>query len=128
MNENNGRSGVGLQPCSATNVGTRVVPISPQAQDGLYTSASLDERKHELIVKVINHASAARKTEIRLSTKDLTEPIKLTTLQSSDLNAENTFDQPKNVSPQTLSATINAGTISAELPAYSVNVYRVPMR
>ena len=49
-----------VQRVFANNVGTRIVPVTPQAQDGLYTSASLDERTHELIVKAINVSSAAR--------------------------------------------------------------------
>ncbi len=56
-----------VQKMFANNVGTRIVPVTPQAEGGLFTSASLDERTHELIVKAINYASTARHAEIRLN-------------------------------------------------------------
>jgi alpha-N-arabinofuranosidase len=51
-----------VQKVFATNTGTRIVPVTPQAVNGLYTSASLDERSHELIVKTINYALHAGNT------------------------------------------------------------------
>jgi len=42
-----------VQKLFANNVGTRIIPVTTQAEAGLYTSASLDERNHELIVKAI---------------------------------------------------------------------------
>ena len=43
------------------------MPVTPQAEGGLYTSATLDERTHELIVKAINYSATARPAEIRLN-------------------------------------------------------------
>jgi len=117
-----------VQMLFASNVGTRVVPVTPQAEGGLFTSASLDERSHELIVKVINDTPAARQAEVRLGPVSSPGEAKLTTLQSADLNAENSFDHPKAVSPEASTVNVRAGTISAELPAYSVNVYRVSLK
>lgn len=117
-----------VQKIFATNVGTRVVPVTPQAADGLFTSASIDEGKHELIVKVINHAAAARPAEIRLGAHDLSGTVKLTTLESADLKAENSFDHPKAISPEESTVEVHAGIISAKLAPYSVNVYRVEMK
>jgi alpha-N-arabinofuranosidase len=42
-----------VQKVFANNVGTRIIPVTPEAVDGLYTSATLDEGAHELIVKAI---------------------------------------------------------------------------
>src|SRR5207302_7177765 len=88
-----------VQRIFASNVGTRIVPVTPQAQDGLYTSASLDERSHELIVKAVNVASTTRAVEIDLNGANPSGTAKVTTLEGADLNAENSFDYPKSVAP-----------------------------
>jgi alpha-L-arabinofuranosidase len=48
-------------------------------------------------------------------------------LESADLNAENSFDQPKNVSPKYSAVEVKSGRIPAQLGPYSVTVYRVPV-
>lgn len=117
-----------VQQLYSNNVGTRIIPVSPQAEGELFTSASLDEHRHELIVKVINDAPAARPAEIRLGTTAAAATAKLTTLESADLNAENSLDHPTAVAPQASTIEVRAGVISAQLPPYSVNVYRVAMK
>jgi alpha-N-arabinofuranosidase len=115
-----------IQKVFANNVGTRVVPVTPQAVDGLYTSASLDERSHELIVKVVNHSPAARQAEIGLNGAKLSGSVKVTTLGSADLSAENSFEHPKAVAPENSTVEVKEGAISVRVGAYSVNVYRIP--
>jgi alpha-N-arabinofuranosidase len=115
-----------VQKVFANNVGTRIVPVTPQAVDELYTSASLDERTHELIVKVVNHSPAGRQAEIRLNGAKPLGPVKVTTLGSADLNAENSFEHPVAVAPESSTLEVKAGAISVQLGPYSVNVYRIP--
>ena len=117
-----------VQSLYANNAGTRIVPVTPQAEAGLYTSASLDERSHELIVKAINNTATARPAEIRLGGGNASGSAKVITLASADLNAENSFDRPKAVSPQISTAEVKSGTLSVQLRPYSVNVYRISMR
>jgi alpha-L-arabinofuranosidase len=117
-----------VQELFASNIGTRIVPVTPQAEGGLFTSASIDERKHELIVKVINDTASARPTEIRLGALGSSGTAKVTILQSANLKAENSFDYPKAVSPEASAVEVRAGTISTELRPYSVNVYRMSMK
>ena len=102
--------------------------MTPQAEAGLYTSASVDEREHELIVKVINNTASVRQSEIRLGATRYAGSAQVTVLQSTDLNAENTFDHPKAVSPQPATAEVRSGMILTELGPYSVNVYRVSLK
>ena len=116
-----------VQKVFANNAGTRIVPATAQTEGGLYTSAALDERTHELIVKVINDTAAARPAEIRLSGLDRPADVKVTTLQSADLNAENSFDHPTAVAPVSSTAEVHSGTLSVQLPPYSLNVYRISM-
>jgi alpha-N-arabinofuranosidase len=114
-----------VQSLYANNVGTRVVPITPQSEGGLYTSASLDERTHELIVKVINTTSSLRSSEIRTTGIRMSGVVKMTILRGADLNAENSFDNPKAVAPESTIVQSKSGRIVLELKPYSVNVFRM---
>jgi alpha-N-arabinofuranosidase len=117
-----------VQSLFANNAGTRIVPVTPHAEDWLYTNATLDERTHELIVKAINNSSTARAVEIRLDGGNAKGSAKVTTLGSADLNAENSFDHPKAVAPETSTVDVSSGTIPVELRPYSLTVYRIPLQ
>jgi len=117
-----------VQSLFANNVGTRIIPITPQTQDSLYTSASLDERTHELIVKAINVSGNAKPVELDLKGINPSGAAKVTTLANTDLTAENSFEHPRNVSPKYSTMEMNSGILAVQLPPYSVTVYRVPLR
>ena len=114
-----------VQKVFASNVGTRIIPVTPEAVDGLYTSATLDEGAHELILKVVNYSPNARAAEIRLNGINASGTVKVMTLASADLNAENSFEHPTNVSPEASTLQVTTGSIPAQLAAYSVTVYRI---
>jgi alpha-N-arabinofuranosidase len=116
-----------VQNVFANNAGTRAVPATPQAEDSLYTSATLDERTHELIVKAINDTGSSRAAEIRLAGVAGSPMAKVTTLTSADLNSENSFEHPQAVAPSASTAEVKSGMLTVQLPAYSLNVYRIPM-
>ncbi len=119
-----------VQRVFASNTGTRVLPITPQhtteGDAGLYTSAVLDERTHELIVKAINYSPDARRAQIKLQGMNTSGTAKVTTLQSADLKTENTFNQPKAVAPVSSTLDVKSGAIDAQLLPYSLTVYRIP--
>jgi alpha-L-arabinofuranosidase len=115
-----------VQRVFASNEGTRIVPVTPQANAGLYTSASLDERSHELIVKAINHSPDPRRAEIKLNGSHASGTAKVTTLGSADLNAENSFDHPTAVAPESTTLAVKNGSLSVQLRPYSLTVYRIP--
>jgi alpha-N-arabinofuranosidase len=117
-----------VQSVYANNVGTRIVPVTPQAEGGLYTSATLDERTHELIVKAINNSAAARAAEIRVNGMQAVGTGKAVILANTDLNAENTFEHPTAVAPVSSSFEVKDGAITVQLQAYSLNVYRIPVQ
>ncbi len=117
-----------VQSVFANNAGTRVVPVTPQAADELYNSATLDERSHELIVKAINDSERGRPVEIRLSGASPSGTVKVITLGSADLNAENSFEQPKAIAPEVTSMEMKSGAMRVRLRPYSLTVYRIPMR
>ena len=115
-----------VQKVFANNVGTRIVPVTPQAEAGLYTSATLDEDTGELIVKAVNYAPAERTAEIRLNGINPTGATEVTTLSSGDLNGENSFERPTAVAPEYSTIDLKSGTIAVQLRPYSVTIYRIP--
>jgi alpha-L-arabinofuranosidase len=117
-----------VQRLFASNAGTRVVPVTPQAEAGLYTSATIDERSNELIVKAINSTSSTLPAEIRLAGPARSATAKVTTLQSADLNTENSFEHPEAIAPAPSTVEVRSGRLSVQMQPYSVNVYRVPMQ
>jgi len=117
-----------VQSIFANNVGRHLIPVTPQAQDGLYTSASLDDGAHELIVKAVNVSPNARPAEIRLSGLNPSGTGKVVTLESTDLNAENSLDHPKNIAPKSSTLALGSSTLSVQLNPYSVTIYRIPVR
>jgi alpha-N-arabinofuranosidase len=116
-----------VQKAFANNAGSRTVPATPQAEDGIYTSATLDERSRELIVKAVNVSAEARSAEIRLDGVDVSATAKVTP-RAADPQAENSFEHPTAVAPAASTAEVHAGKIATELSPYSVTVYRVPLQ
>lgn len=117
-----------VQSVYANNVGTRVVPISPLVADELYTTATLDERTHELIVKAINNSASARPATLHLNGARTSGSAKVTTLASADLAAENSFENPKAVAPKESTMAVTPGDMNVELQPYSLTVYRIPLQ
>ena len=115
-----------VQRIFASNAGTRVVPATPQAAAGFYTSATVDDRTHELIVKVVNNSPEARAAELQLTGINPAGPATVTTLQSSDLNRENSFENPNAIAPESSTLELHSGSNSVQLQPYSVTVYRIP--
>src|SRR5450631_4384177 len=115
-----------VQKVFASNVGTHILPTTPRANGGLYTSAVLDENTHEVIVKAINYSPTSRSVEIRLNGVTSSGKAKVTTLLGADLSAENSFEHPTAVAPESSSVEVKSGSIAAPLRPYSVTVYRIP--
>jgi alpha-N-arabinofuranosidase len=109
-----------------------VVPVTPLVDgDGLYTSATLDERTHELILKAINHSASARSAVIKLDGAKASGTAKMVTLASGDLSAENSFESPKNVAPVMSEMPVGDGDrdgIRVEMKPWSLTVWRIPVR
>ncbi len=117
-----------VQQIFSRNVGTRVVPTAPQAEGGLYTVASLDERTHELIVTGVNTTAAPIPAQIQLAGLSSSAAVQVTTLSSPDLKTENSFDQPNAVAPVASTVDVTGKTIAVQFPAYSVTAYRIPVK
>jgi len=117
-----------VQRVFASNVGTRIVPVTPHATDGLYTVADLDG--HTLIVKAVNATPAPRPATIQINGATPSGNATVTTLASDDLKAENSFEHPTNIAPTTSTLTIpaNSTTLPRTHPPNSLTVYRIPIQ
>lgn len=118
-----------VQKVFANNVGTRILPVGPrEGEGGLYTSASLDERAHELIVKVVNATPSARDALVELHGATPVGAVAVTTLASADLAAENSLARPTALAPVQSTLPSRADGVPVRLGAYSLVVLRIPLR
>ena len=123
-----------VQKMYATNLGTNVLPVtvngSPEnGQKDLYSSASLDGKSGEAIVKLVNSAASPR--TVRLEFKgagDVKRSGRQIVLASADLKAENSLDQPTRLSPVEKPLPSGGGTLDITLQPQSMTVLRVPVR
>jgi alpha-N-arabinofuranosidase len=120
-----------VQKLFANNVGTKILPLTinksaANAQNGLYVSASLDDRTNEIIIKAVNVAKTARPVQIALEGVSGMKEGQSTVLASADLKAENSLDRPTQVAPTESKITGNRSIIQANLKPYSLTVLRLP--
>ncbi|MFT3680232.1 MAG: alpha-L-arabinofuranosidase C-terminal domain-containing protein [Ferruginibacter sp.] len=119
-----------VQKIFSLNKGTKVVPITLNnnvvaGQDSLYASACIDAAASELVIKIVNASGKEQTSTLAVKGNKLAGSGKLILLQSSDLDAMNTFDQPVLVAPKESAVKANAGKIGYKAPPYSVGVVRI---
>jgi len=123
-----------VQKMFSVNKGTRRLPIlidgsAKNGQNELYATASLDEVSGEVIVKIVNTGSAAKETRITLAgAQRVGQSGKTLVLQSEDLKAENSLDQPTRIAPVEKQFQLPGGEFSYSVLPRSFTVLRVPLR
>ncbi len=120
-----------VQKLFANNAGTKAIPISEGKnpvinKDGIFASSVLDENTQEIIVKLVNTGESAKPININLSgSGKLAGEAQLITLESEDLEAVNTLDNPESISPKTSVVQVVGKKIKLDAPAYSLSIIRV---
>lgn len=102
-----------VQQMYACNKGTNVLPLTmngksvagQEGQDGLFASAVVDKKKGEIIVKVANTSDKAQDVTLNLNGLKGSRSATATTLQSDNMDAENTLDNPNLIRPVETTAT-----------------------
>ena len=120
-----------VQKLFSTNKGTNVVtalrygkPLT--GQDSLYVSAVIDKHTNDVIIKVVNASGKKQTNTIKLDgLKKLGSEAIVTTLQSDDINSENSFAKPFNVSPVESKIPVKKKQILLSSAPYSFSVIRV---
>src|SRR5262245_46270962 len=94
-----------VQKLFSLNRGSRILPTqlngsTKNGQQNLFTSASLDEKAGEVVLKLVNTEASAKEVRINLAgAAKPGQPGKAFILANADLKAENSLDEPKKVSP-----------------------------
>jgi alpha-N-arabinofuranosidase len=119
-----------VQKMYATNRGTHVLPVAvngtaKNAQNGLYTSASVDQQNAEVILKAVNATGTARTVRVDLKGAGAIQGnARLIVLASADLKAENTLDQPARLAPVERPLTVSSNGVDLTLEPQSFTVVR----
>lgn len=126
-----------VQQMYACNKGTNVLPLTmngksvagQDGQDGLFASAVVDKKKGEIIVKVANTSDKAQDVTLNLNGLKGSRSATATTLQSDNMDAENTLDNPNLIRPVETTATCvskkNMTVLNDKLPAKSFRMYKI---
>ncbi|MDI3321956.1 alpha-L-arabinofuranosidase C-terminal domain-containing protein [Pinibacter soli] len=120
-----------VQQLFSLNKGNKVVPITLNndvvaGQDSLYAAAAIDTKTSELIIKLVNASNKAQETSLSLDgVKKLASQGSLTVLQSDDLMAVNSFNDPAKVSPKQSTIKLSGKKINLSAAPYSFSVLRV---
>lgn len=126
-----------VQQMYACNKGTNVLPLTmngksvagQEGQDGLFASAVVDKKKGEIIVKVANTSDKAQDVTLNLNGLKGSRSATATTLQSDNMDAENTLDNPNLIRPVDTTATCvskkNMTVLNDKLPAKSFRMYKI---
>lgn len=126
-----------VQQMYATNKGTNVLkmtmggkPVAGQdGQDGLFASAVIDKGEGTVIVKVINTGRQAQPITLNLTGVKGAPAAETLTLAHSDMDADNTLDNPDRITPKAGTAQCEAGkkgaVLSDNLPAMTFRIYKV---
>ncbi len=91
---------------------------------GIFTSASMDEKGDELIVKIVNTSDSAEVAHLDFG-KFKTEGGRLIQLRASDGTAENTLLSPTAVYPTEKHISLNADQPEFSIPPFSLNILRL---
>jgi alpha-L-arabinofuranosidase len=91
---------------------------------GVYSNATMDEAKGEMIVKVVNTSAIATTAKVNLKNFDAKSAsvIRLTSANGTD---ENTINNPTNVYPVEETLTPSADCVIMDVPANSLNILKV---
>lgn len=121
-----------VQKMYSTNLGSHVLPVTvngaaENGQRDLYTSASLDRKSGETIVKLVNSGAAGRTVRVDLKgSTTIKGPGRRIVLASSDLKIENTLDQPTRLAPVENTLSVSSPAFDVTLEPHSMTVLRIP--
>ncbi|MFV5700338.1 alpha-L-arabinofuranosidase C-terminal domain-containing protein [Flavobacterium sp. XS2P12] len=122
-----------VQKLFATNRGTDLIAITKDGkpvtgQNNLFASAVKDSNSKEVIVKLVNTSAAAQEVNVALKGTKLQAKGTIITLTSPNLQDENSFANPKKISPTENGFNLKGDKAQTSLPPYSVTVLKLKMK
>ena len=98
-----------------------------ESMQGMFASATRDNKNGEIIVKVVNSAATPTETEINLNgAGQLAATAQAIVLTSENPKDENTLEEPTKVSPKTETLKISGIKFTRSFPGNSFTVLRIP--
>ncbi|MBC8053919.1 MAG: alpha-L-arabinofuranosidase [Sphingobacteriaceae bacterium] len=121
-----------VQKLFSTNPGTHTVSVTSNGkvlagQDSLYSSATIDQVKKVLCVKLVNSSSATKKTALDLEGVSAKKPVSVQSLGAANLALFNTLDNPEQVVPVTTTLKASGKSLKVEVKAKSFIVLNIPI-
>ena len=122
-----------VQKLFATNRGTDLIAITKDGkpvtgQNNLFASAVKDLNTKEVIVKLVNTSANAQEVNVDLKGTKLQSKGTIITLTSPNLQDENSFANPKKISPTENGFNLKGDKAQTSLPPYSVTVLKLKMK
>ena len=120
-----------VQQLFGNNAGTHVLALTMNGkavsgQQNLYATAASDARDNTLIIKIANTGIDQKKISFILDgLKAGVHAVTLTHLNSSDLNAKNSFETPDLITPQVVHSYIKDNKMDIALPPLSFTILRI---
>jgi alpha-L-arabinofuranosidase len=120
-----------VQQLFSLNKGTAVVPLLAgekpvTGRDNCWASAVLDEKSHELILKLVNMSGDAQQKTIELADARVQGTATVTTLGGNSPGATNGLVQ-ESIVPVTSTMPVKGRRITVKLTPYSLTMLRVPL-
>jgi alpha-L-arabinofuranosidase len=91
---------------------------------GVYSSATIDERTNELIVKIVNSSEDATTACLNLKNYSASK-AKVIRLATADGMNENSLPHPTNIVPVEQELSPDKDHVILDIPAYSLNIVRI---
>ena len=120
-----------VQKAFANNKGTNVVPIlcggtAVAGKDSLYASSVIDQKSHELIVKVANASASAKATQIEVKGVSVNaKSASCQVMQAQNLADYNTLDTPTKVAPKPAAIKVAGSKLTLTLDGRSFYLIKV---
>ena len=128
-----------VQQMYAMNKGTHALtmtmdkqPIAGQeGQNGLFASSVIDKNEGTVIIKIINTSKTVQPVSVNLKGLKGEKDVELLTLTSTEMDADNTLDNPEKIVPQKGSMKCEADkkntVLNDNVPAMTFRLYKVKM-
>lgn len=124
-----------VQQLYAHNKGTNTLTLTmdgknvtgAEDQNGLFASAVWDDTEKEIIVKIVNTSDESQPIKLNFSGIKRNEKLtdgRVITLQSNDLEAENTLDNPLLIVPMENRVSIDSNVLETNIDSHSFYIYK----
>ncbi len=98
--------------------------LKANTQPGVFSTATLDEKTGEVILKIANTSTDNTTAKVNLQGKNISDG-KLIRLSAKNGLEENTIDNPTNIYPVESYITTQKNGVEVEIPANSLNIFRL---